>query len=179
MQPPFQPQPLFRLPRPPRAIIAHQGSLTRLLRALSREHFRVRVIAQGIATPTVDEARLLGLPPRQQAWIREVQLEGDGNPWVRARTVVPMATLRGPERALRQLGQRPLGSALFQRDPWQRACFITGQSKQQGCWGRRSRFQRRGRHLLVTEYFEPMFWQVLAREAFRFHRVRADARRPL
>ncbi|TVP54583.1 MAG: chorismate lyase [Halomonadaceae bacterium] len=175
----FQPHPLFRLPRPQRAIIAHQGSLTRLLRAVCQEDFRVRVMAQGIATPTTDEARFLGLPPRQRAWIREVQLEGDGSSWVRARTVLPMATLAGPERALRRLGRRPLGSALFQRDPWQRARFITGESVIDGHWGRRSRFQRRGKDLLVTEYFQPIFWQVLASAPFHFHRVRADARRPL
>lgn len=178
----FRPQPRFRLPRPQRAVISHQGSLTRLLRSISQGRFQVRVLSQGMARPAPDEARLLGLPPRQQVWVREVQLEGEGKGWVQARTLVPMATLRGPEKALRQLGRRPLGSALFRRDPWHRAQFVTGMglSPSQGTrWGRRSRFCRRGRQLLVTEYFQPAFWQALTERDWHVHRVRADARRPL
>ncbi|MDX1588668.1 MAG: chorismate lyase [Oleiphilaceae bacterium] len=178
----FRPRPAFRLPRPQRAIIRHQGSLTRLLKQLSREGFRVRVLQQGMARPQPDEALFLGLTPRQRVWVREVQLEGDGQGWVRARTLVPLATLRGPERSLRQLGRRPLGSALFRRDPWQRARFVTGETPAGGrepLWGRRSRFCRRGRQLLVTEYFQPAFWQALSKRDWHFHRVRADARRPL
>jgi chorismate--pyruvate lyase len=42
-----------------------------------------------------DEARALGLRLGAWAWIREVQLLGDGQPWVFARTLIPADTLRG------------------------------------------------------------------------------------
>ena len=60
-----------------------------------------------------DEARALGLRLGAWAWIREVQLLGDGQPWVFARTLIPADTLRGRGRRLTRLGTRPLGEVLF------------------------------------------------------------------
>jgi len=180
----FKALPPHQLPRPQRAIICHPGSLTRLLRSKSRRSFAVRVLSEGIRVPTPAESRFLAMDPRQRAWIREVQLEGDGEAWVRARTVIPLSTLTGPSRALMRLGRRPLGSALFRRDPWRRTCFTTGtwtlpEPDSNSGWGRRSLFRKRGRQLLVTEYFQGPFWRTLAQNASRYHRVRSDARRPL
>ena len=53
------------------------------------------------------EAPLLPSEPRY--WLREIILCANGEPWLAGRTIVPESTLSGPELALQQLGQTPLG----------------------------------------------------------------------
>ncbi|OEY65764.1 chorismate--pyruvate lyase family protein [Marinobacter sp. X15-166B] len=135
------------------------GSLTRALQQRCQQRLQVDVRAEGFALPRPDEARVLKIPPRQTAWIREVQLCGDGEPWVLARTVIPQASLTGSGRRLRHLGQKPLGSYLFSRREWRRGPILPGHCHPdhaaQPSYARRSCFQTRGHALLVAEYFLP------------------------
>ena len=89
------------------------GSLTQRLCRASAGRFHVCVLHEGWTRPDRDEARILGLRLAARAWTREVQLLGDEQPWVFARTLIPARTLRGRGRRLTQLGTRPLGQALF------------------------------------------------------------------
>ncbi|MEX0604599.1 MAG: chorismate lyase [Marinobacter sp.] len=137
-----------------------EGSLTRALQLRCRVRFHVDVLHEGFALPTLEEARTLGIPTRQNAWIREVQLCGDDQPWVMARTVIPRHTLAGKGRRLRYLGRKPLGAYLFSRPEWQRGPFQTGlcdcdESGDQPMVARRSRFHSGNAALLVGEYFLP------------------------
>ena len=136
-----------------------EGSLTRALQLRCRSCFRVDILREGFARPTLEEARTLDIPPRQNAWIREVSLNGDNTPWVLARTIIPLATMAGPGRRLRNLGRRPLGAYLFSQPEWQRGPFETGlcqrTSGAQPLAARRSRFFSGNRSLLVGEYFLP------------------------
>ncbi|NJM13556.1 MAG: chorismate lyase, partial [Synechococcaceae cyanobacterium SM1_2_3] len=93
--------------------LLNSGSLTRRLRLHCQSRFQVRVLGQGWGRPMADEARALGLRLGAWAWIREVQLLGDGQPWVFARTLIPADTLRGRGRRLTRLGTRPLGEVLI------------------------------------------------------------------
>ncbi len=70
-------------------------------------------LTKGISAVTrlTDEAALLPDEPRY--WLREIILIADGEPWLAGRTVAPESTLCGPELALQQLGQTPLGRYLF------------------------------------------------------------------
>lgn len=136
------------------------GSLTRALQLRCRHGFHVEVLAEGFRVPSPEERLTLGLGPRQRAWIREVQLCGDGQPWVRARTVIPAATLEGRGRRLRHLGRKPLGAYLFSRPEWRRGSFQAGVCRRAPGSGeprlaRRSRFSCGHQHLLVGEYFLP------------------------
>ena len=136
-----------------------EGSLTRALQLRCRRSFHVDVLSEGFMVPSLEEARTLGLPIRQTAWIREVQLCGDGEPWVMARTVIPRHTLAGKGRQLQHLGRKPLGAWLFSRPEWRRGDFQTGicqaTAAGQARVARRSRFFSGSRHLLVGEYFLP------------------------
>ena len=136
-----------------------EGSLTRALQLRCREHFHVDILQEGFARPTVEEAHTLGIPVRQNAWIREVCLNGDNTPWVLARTIIPLATLSGRGRRLRNLGRRPLGAYLFSDPQWQRGPFETGlchrANRRQPMAARRSRFFSGHHTLLVGEYFLP------------------------
>jgi len=136
-----------------------EGSLTRALQLQCRESFRVDILHEGFARPTLEEAHTLGIPIRQNAWVREVCLSGDNTPWVLARTIIPLATLSGRGRRLRNLGRRPLGAYLFSNPQWQRGPFETGlchrTNRYQPLAARRSRFFSGHHALLVGEYFLP------------------------
>lgn len=179
----FRPLPCYRIDHPERRVVRHPGSLTRLLRGFTREGFGVEVLGEGMARPQASEALALGVSPRQRAWIREVHLCGDGRPWVRARTVIPVSALHGPARALRQLGNRPLGTALFGARPWQRKDFQCGaipiRTGQETMLARRSRFRREACTLLVTECFLPQLWQDTHTLPMRSHPIHVDRIRPL
>lgn len=179
----FRPRPWHWLARHQRRVIRHRGSLTRLLRGFSSNDLSVRVLREGYRLPHPDEARELTLGFRRKAWVREVQLTGDGTAWVQARTVIPLHCLKGKNRRLRYLGNRPLGSALFGRQPWHREAFICGQAHPCDHVGpypaRRSRFRRGRCTLLVTECFLPPLWEDISNQAVRRHPTHGDSLRPL
>lgn len=136
-----------------------EGSFTRALQRQCTETFHVEVQHEGFAVPTREEAQHLGLPARQRAWIREVRLCGDGQPWVLARTIIPLSCLEGRGRRLRHLGNRPLGAYLFSSPDWQRGPLETGLCNLvvsgQPAMARRSMFCHRKQCLLVGEYLLP------------------------
>ena len=139
------------------------GSLTKRLIQLSKGHFRVEVLRQRWAIPTARERKALGMRCREKALIREVQLIGNDQAWVYARSILPATTLTGRQRILSQLGTRPLGQMLFQ-DPTMRRGPLqvselhlhTGES----AWARRSVFTLADKPLLVCEVFLPALLQV-------------------
>jgi chorismate--pyruvate lyase len=151
--------------------LGERGSLTARLRAHCRQFSLLR-LGQCLARPRRDEAPLLGLPRRQQAWTREVVLCADGVPVVYAHSVAHPEVLRGAWRLLERLGSRPVGDAVFARaqtrrgeirvrrlrarDPLQRAaCAHAGLAPSTRLWARRSAFVHRGQALWVTEVFLP------------------------
>lgn len=145
------------------------GSLTRRVQRACAGRFRVRVEFQGWGRPRLDECLALHLRQPRRALIREVHLLCDDRPWVFARTVIPISTLRGRERRLAHLGERPLGAVLFAdphmtRGPVEVACVRPGQAlytaavqglrqRPAEIWGRRSVFRLGGKPLLVSEFF--------------------------
>lgn len=133
----------------------------------------MRVLSQAWGTPCTDEAQLLGMPQGQRAIIRQVQLLCDGQPWIYARTVIPVTSLRGRLQRLVHLGTRPLGGMLFadpgmRRGTVQLARIRAGQAlhavatvrlqpSPAEIWGRRSVFRIADKPLLVSEIFLPGF----------------------
>lgn len=167
-----------RAQRPAPALLswlAHQGSLTARLQAFSQGDFSVRILRQQWALPRPEECRLLGMRRPQIALVREVVLQGKGEDWVFARSLLPQASLTGPLRHLRRQGNRPLGAFLFsqpalvrsqiQLAPIAPAHGYVPQALQAGTpwlWGRRSLFSLQARALLVSEVFLPAFCRQLA-----------------
>lgn len=149
------------------------ASLTLRLQRLCPGKFQVRVLSQAWGTPGIDEARVLGMKQGSLAIIRQVHLLCNGQPWVYARTVIPVTSLRGKLQQLAHLGARPLGGMLFadpgmQRGRVELARISSGQSVYLAAtghlhhcpaeiWGRRSVFRLSGRPLLVSEVFLPDF----------------------
>ncbi|PLW70937.1 chorismate--pyruvate lyase family protein [Pseudohalioglobus lutimaris] len=142
------------------------GSLTERLTAQGRGPFRVIRLKQGWQVPLPSERALLDLPQRQVAIIREVILQQGQHDVVFARSVVPIASLRGRLAHLRRLENKPLGAILFgaagmQRSPFELARISTDssylpdalQGRQTTAWGRRSRFEVYGHCVMVSEVF--------------------------
>lgn len=145
------------------------ASLTERVTQACSGRFSVRVLRQGWGAPMLNEARRLKMRRNGYALIREVHLLCNDQPWIFARTIIPPATLRGKQRRLAHLGQKPLGALLFADKSMQRmemeiACIKPGQrlyelanshQTHQGkpIWGRRSVFFLNHHPLLVSEIF--------------------------
>ena len=144
-------------------------SLTKRLRQASAGDFRVKLLQQRFERPLLSERRALGLGERDYALVRQVHLYCGGEIKVYARTVMPLALLRGGTRGLARLGGRPLGEMLFRdksmrREPMQVARINPGDlffssgvpgGVTDQVWGRRSVFRLSGKPLLVNEIFLP------------------------
>ncbi len=149
------------------------ASLTLRLQQLCSGRFEVHVLSQQWGRPVLDEALVLGVRPECQAIIRQVQLLCNGQPWIYARTVIPVTSLRGRLQRLANLGTRPLGGVLFADPGMQRgvvelaricqgqqlysAAMCNTRGHSQAVWGRRSVFRIAGLPLLVSEIFLPDF----------------------
>jgi chorismate--pyruvate lyase len=134
----------------------------------------VRVIRQGQGRLWPHEQRALS---RYHGHVREVLLLIDGRPAVWARSVAPLGSVKGPWRAIKGLGSRPLAELLFERRHVLRTPLVGARlhrhSPQWGelrqawptphgagedalpQWARHSVFERHGHPLQVLEAFAP------------------------
>ena len=116
------------------------GSLTARLRALGR--VEVTVMSQGTRRLWPQEQHLL----RQSAGhVREVVLSLDGCPVVWARSVTTPRALKGPWKALKGLGSRPLAELLFSHARVRRGPLA--QHDWRPCGPQHGRARRDWRHL--------------------------------
>ena len=110
------------------------------------DDFSVNVLSQIQTTPHNNENEMLDF--EGQSVIREVQLLGNHQVVVFARSVIPVT---GDTQAILKIGSKPLGEILF-NDPdikrGQLQITHTG-----GTWGRRSIFTIGTTKLLVSEFF--------------------------
>lgn len=152
------------------------ASLTSRLVASCAGKFRVEVLKQRYTRVQGNEARLLGIPLRQYALLREVYLYCGSLRVVYARSIIPLETMTGKQRRLAHLGERPLGGFLFacpsmQRGQVQLAAIPSGDpvyeramqsqdSNGEILWGRRSVFRLDGKPLIVAEIFLPTIRQL-------------------
>lgn len=145
------------------------GSLTARLVAKSEGRFEVEVVRQVIGRPSLHECQALGLHPSQLALIREVILKGNNQPWVFARSLLPLSSLTGELRHLRKQANRPLGAFLFSQPHLHRSPIVLAAIRPAHAyvpahlmgaavlWGRRSVFSLNAKPLLVSEVFLPDF----------------------
>lgn len=135
----------------------------------SRGDFRVEILRQVKSRANLGEAQALGINIHQLCLVREVILRGHDQPWVFARSVLPLSSLTGSLRRLRKQGTRPLGAFLFTQPQLQRSPialslisrhhayvpeYLLGDAQ---VWGRRSIFSIDNKPLLVSEIFLPGF----------------------
>lgn len=152
-----------------RSWLLDDGSLTAKLVKLSHGEFRVQVLQQAYARASRSEALALGIGFHEQCLIREVILRGHNQPWVFARSVLPISSLSGSLRHLRKQGTRPLGAFLFSQPHLKRSPIALSLISRHHAylpesllgntpvWGRRSIFSIDDKPLLVSEVFLPDF----------------------
>jgi len=147
------------------------GSLTARL----RQHgpVSVAVLFQGHARLWPQERQALR---SVTGHVREVVLRVDGCPAVWARSCTPLRAVKGPWRAIKGLGTRPLAELLFAQRQVRREPLLAERLPRHGpawthlarqwarlpeagdaagapCWSRRSVFRHRGHPLQVLEAF--------------------------
>lgn len=154
-----------QLPPLSRRWLLDDGSLTGRLIDLNLGQFSVQRLHQAWEVPLLSERRLLGIPDRQQAIVREVALQLNGKPVVFARSVLPISSLTGKLAHLRRLQNKPLGAILFKQANMHRSPFelarIAGDNEYlpthlhqtDPAWARRSRFDINQKGILVSEVF--------------------------
>ena len=154
--------------------LVDEGSLTKRLKQHCPENFSVDVLGMEWVKPDKSEASLLGIPATQKVLLRQVHLKCGDDLCVYARSVIPLQTLSGPHRCLRNLGDKPLGEYLFaspslvrSRIEWAQLTpsshvYRTALPQQQeggdNIWGRRPLFFIDKRPLLVSEFFLPVLF---------------------
>lgn len=145
------------------------GSLTARLKQYCQE-FTVEILSEGSSQLSDDEKTKLNLTD-SLGFVREVLLKLDGTPWVFARSVMPLNTLTAPGGELEHLGNRSLGSVLFNAPDMQRSeieiaefdahskvyslSYLFSSAPKASLFGRRSCFLLGGQSLLVSEVFLP------------------------
>ena len=160
------------LPAAPAAAAAwlrEPGLLTERLRACCAGEPGLVIVSEAEAPIAAGDAALLHAPGNS-AFVREIELTCDGQPWVFAQTLVPLATL-ARQRWLASLGRAALGERLaavsgiergpleFTRlsagDPLYRRALRERPDPPVALWARRSWFAIEGHRLLVQEVFLP------------------------
>lgn len=150
--------------------LADRGSLTQRLVDASNYQFSVNVLSQLEMIPNHAENKVLNVGASEPALIRQVVLSGQETPWVFARSIMPLSTLKGRLAALRNINNKPLGAILF-NDPSMTRSIVqvthttadTLEVPNHICnsntllWGRRSVFFLDQKPLLVSEIFLPTF----------------------
>lgn len=152
--------------------LTNRDSLTARLTARCTQ-FRVQRLSQHKAVCLPDEYAVIGLPQRRQVHEREVILRCDGEAMIYGHTVVPLSATATQWPLFQGLGERSLGSTLFndpqvvrgtlsyarlhQTHPLMRRIVraLPGLSAERSLTARRSLFWRKGACLLVTEVFLP------------------------
>ena len=161
------------LPLGLRGWLTDNGSLTARLIASGQGKFSVKPLYQGWEVPLLSERRLLALPPKQLALVREVALLLDERAVVFARSIFPITSLDGSLAHLRRLQNKSLGAFLFQHPNMHRYPFeithMPGNSdylpndlhQPASAWARRCRFEISRKKLMVSEVFLQAFspWQ--------------------
>jgi chorismate lyase len=144
-------------------------SLTARLKSHCR-NFQVKVLGQKIEPCSQEDACEI-IRSGSQVLVREVILYCDDSPQVFARSLLPITSLTGEEKALADLGEQPLGQVIFSRPNLVRTAIEVGQfdknstvaglaktlnSQPKGnLWGRRSLFHLDKKPLVVAEVFLP------------------------
>lgn len=115
--------------------------------------FNLKVLSQCFVDAPFDDKIKLDLT--DLAFVREVQLLGDGLPLTYGRVTIPHKTYHRHLDLFGTLDDQPIGEKILYNNPdVQRSAFEYAFLTEKGCWGRRSLFFIQGDPLLVTELME-------------------------
>lgn len=92
---------------------------------------------------------------QEKCLLRKVILQGDGNPWVVGRTLIPQSSMDSQPSDLEQQGEVPLGVTVFNAETVMRDALQVGWAEigEQRLLARRSRLWMNEKPMLVAELF--------------------------
>ncbi|MDO4223174.1 MAG: chorismate lyase [Acinetobacter sp.] len=138
-----------------------KGSLTQQLTQLAQGDFQVQIQQQQMQRLTREDSLWLDVPLHHTAWVREVELWGKQQAWVRAKSSFPIVSLYKKARQFKSLAQRPIGHLLFYRT--QPKCQRRVIYLPEG-WTRQSCYTWHGCRFIVQETFLPAFEHYLLQQ---------------
>ncbi|MGD8173953.1 chorismate lyase [Vibrio sp. TRT 21S02] len=136
--------------------LLEQGSLSRLLESHCHS-----LGVDLLHNKTVKAQKLnpeeVGLLSREDCLLRKVVLQGDHEPWVLGRTLIPQSSLQGQAFDLTKQGKIPLGLTVFSVDNVKRDALQVGvvSTAEGDLLARRSRLWMNDKPMLVAELFLP------------------------
>ncbi|WP_416885927.1 chorismate--pyruvate lyase family protein [Marinospirillum sp.] len=146
-----------------RSWLQESGSLTRRLQGQAQVSFQVEVLDQGVRPIHQVERQWLQVT-HNHIWVRQVLLKVDDQPWVFARSLLPLDTRGNLLRRLTGVGQQALGQLLFSQPDIQRGELrfcAPDQLPFSSLWGRASCFYSGPLRLLVAEHYLPPMAEAL------------------
>lgn len=161
--------------------LRYAGSMTERLQDYC-DKVTISVLSETWQCPFVSERKMLCLAERELAFIREVRIICDEQPWLFARSVIPSETLTATGGELAKLGVLPIGNILFAAKNMQRSMFEVAkakpgdyffyaagadESRAEFLWARRSLFYLSNLPLLINEVFTPQFLLCAKRKSFK------------
>ncbi|KAA8735045.1 chorismate lyase [Acinetobacter qingfengensis] len=132
-----------------------EGSLTQQLTDLAQGQFQVELINEQYQRMQKQDAQWMNMPLHHLAWVRESYLYGcERQPWVKAKSIFPILSLRKKARIFPHIGKKPIGHYLFQRT--QPECQRRVIYQDDG-WTRQSCYTWHGCKFIVQETFLAQF----------------------
>mgnify|MGYP001156838444 CR=1 FL=1 len=132
--------------------LLEEGPITSRIK--SNELFKLSLIKDQIEKVDLQEIEFLG-KEIGQVKIREVILFGDEQPRVFARSLIPVKTIKDGFSKLGELGTKPLGDILFEREVFKKIEVVYAKftNSENIFWGRKSKYLVKNLPLSVMEVF--------------------------
>ena len=132
--------------------LIEQGPITKRIK--SEESFKLNLIKDEISAVDDSEKKFLE-ESSDKIKVREVILMGNNIPRVYAKSLIPIRTIENGFSRLGELGTKPLGDILFEKEIFKKTNVVYAQFQDQDSifWGRKTKYIVKNMPLSVMEVF--------------------------
>ena len=132
--------------------LIEQGPITKRIK--SEESFKLNLIKDEISAVDDSEKKFLE-ESSDKIKVREVILMGNNIPRVYAKSLIPIRTIENGFSRLGELGTKPLGDILFEKEIFEKTDVVYAQfqDKDSIFWGRKTKYIVKNMPLSVMEVF--------------------------
>ena len=132
--------------------LIEKGPITKRIK--SKESFKLNLIKDEICSVDDSEKKFLE-ESSDKIKVREVILMGNNIPRVYAKSLIPIRTIENGFSRLGELGTKPLGDILFEKEIFKKTNVVYAQFQDQDSifWGRKTKYIVKNMPLSVMEVF--------------------------
>ena len=132
--------------------LIEKGPITKRIK--SEESFKLNLIKDEISAVDDSEKKFLE-ESSDKIKVREVILMGNNIPRVYAKSLIPIRTIENGFSRLGELGTKPLGDILFEKEIFKKTDVVYAQFQDQDSifWGRKTKYIVKNMPLSVMEVF--------------------------